>query len=1096
MRCIACQHENRAGAKFCEQCGSPLGRQCANCGGRLPDKAKFCPDCGHPSNAPAAAPAAAEPPAGPLEREPAPRLSPEGDRRQAAVVFADISGYTNLCARMDAEQVQALLARFYAAIDGIIVAYGGHVLDHAGDGVTGVFGAPRAHGNDIERAVRAALEMHQAAGRLVDEAGHPLRLHVGIASGEVVAAMIHAGAEPQYAVTGDTVNLAARLDALSGAGETLATEAVYRAVSHLVQAEDLGELAVKGFAEPVPTWRMRALHSATLEERRFIGRHAELRQLLGVIDAVVETRSGMAVFLRGEAGIGKSSLVEELRARAEQRGYACHLGQVLDFGVARGQGAIPAVLRSVLGVRPPGDEAAVRAAMHGSLASGLVSTAEEAFIDHQLDLEQGVESTALFEAMDSATRTRRTAEAVTALLKRAALERPQLVVIEDIHWASPDLLRQLSHLAISAPESLLLLVMTSRIEGDPLDRLWRASTHGSPLMTIDLGPLRPDEARALAGELIQVSNQSALQCIQRAEGNPLFLVQLLRNARESKGGELPASIQSLVLARMDRLSARDKAALQAASVIGKRFSLEAVRALTEDPDYVCDALLVGDLVRPQGGDYIFSHALIQEGVYASLLNSRKRELHLRAATWFGQPEPILRAEHLDRAGDAGAAAAYLTAAEDQARRYRYETAWRLLERATELEAAPEVRCALELLRGELLREQARTDESLAAFRRALELAADDVQRCHAWMGVASAHRVQSEIALALEAVDHAERIAEPRALDVECSRLRYMRGNLLFSQGKAEACREQHEAALYYAQRARSAECEAQALSGLGDAQYAQGRMLTALTYFRRCVDLCEHEGLLKLEIPNRSMVGHCLCYSNELKSSIAELKRAADVAATSGLLQHEIFALESLGMMSIASGELEVAEPALARSLDLARSAGSRRYASADLYGLGLVRIAQGRRDEARAHLNEALGLARESGMGFLGAALFGALARVAESRQERMRVLEEGERLLREPCVGHCHLFFNRDAIEASLEARDWNAALRYAAALEDFVRSEPLPWARLISARGRALAAFGRNGPDAATQSELRDLRDEARRVSLGSVLPAMEAALACC
>ncbi|PWT76026.1 MAG: adenylate/guanylate cyclase domain-containing protein [Proteobacteria bacterium] len=1091
MRCAACRHENRTGAKFCEQCGSSLAGQCAQCGAELPAQARFCSECGNPVGA---SPSGLQPSSssGALSR-PVPHA---GDRRQTAVLFADISGYTRLCAEMDAEQVQALLARFYGVVDSIIIAYGGHVLDHAGDAVTGVFGAPRAHGNDIERAVRAGLEMHRAALQLADHAGRPLRLHIGIASGEVVAATIQTGAEPKYSVTGDAVNLAARLDALSAAGETLVTETVYRAVSHLVDADSAGDLVVKGFAAPIAAWRLHALKSTASEPRSFVGRQAELRQLSEAIETVREARSGVAIYLRGEAGIGKSRLVEELRARAERRGYACHIGHVLDFGVARGQSAVPSVLRSVLRVGSAGDEAAVRTALLAALARGLVTPGEEPFIADQLDLEQGAESRSLFDAMDMPTRTRRAAEAVSALLQRSALHQPQLLVIEDIHWASPDLLRLLSQLAIAVTAAPAVLVMTSRIEGDPLDRLWRAATHGSPLMTIDIGPLRPDEARMLAAEVIEASSQSAMHCVDRAEGNPLFLVQLLRNARESRASEVPASIQSLVLARMDRMSPRDKQALQAASVIGKRFSLPAVRALAGDGQYECDALLAGDLVRPQNGDYVFAHALIQEGVYASLLNTRKRELHLQAASWFGAAELVLRAEHLDRAGHADAAAAYVTAAQDLVQRHRYEPAARLLERAAQLPAAGSVKCAAALLIGEVLREQARTEESLAAFKQALELADDDVQRCHAWIGIAYAYRIRSEVELALEAVDRAEAIAAPRQLALECSRLLHMRGNLFFAQGKAEACRQEHEAALLYAQQAESAECEAQALSGLGDAQYALGRMLTALEYFRRCVELCEREGLLRLEIPNRAMVGHCLCYANELDSAIGQLQRAAHAASSSCLTQNEIFVQESLGMIAVASGQLDLAEPALVRSLELARSAGSRRYAHTDLYLLGLVRIAQGRGDEAGAFLTEALALARETGMGFMGPAILGAVALAAKNREERESALGEGEALLRGTCVSHCHLFFYRDAIDATLRAGDWSEALRYGSALETFVQPEPLPWARLIVARCRLLAAFGSDGPHDRIVRELQQLREHVSSVNLGSALPGIDAALASC
>ena len=1094
MKCSRCDHDNRPGAKYCEQCGTALARSCSGCGGPLSAAAKFCPECGRPAAVAETIPETPAPLVVPApDRPPPPAAPPAGDRRQAAVLVADISGYTGICASMDPEQVQFLLNRFFEAMDGIVLKYGGHVLDHAGDAITGVFGAPVAHGNDAERALRAGLDMHQEAAQLTDRAGRPLQLHVGISSGEVVAAVMTGGAQPKYAVTGDTVNLAARLDAIAKPGETLISEALHRSVSELVEADDLGELQVKGLVQPVRTWRVRALRAVSREAQPFVGRQSELGQLLQVLDTALETGRGMTVLVRGDAGIGKSRLGEELRARAHERGYACHIGQVLDFGVGKGQDAIPVILKQVLEIASQASETTRHEAVEQALSRGLVTEEQEPFLREVLDLEQQPERQALFDAMDNATRARRTGEAVTALLRNAASVQPRLVVVEDLHWASPTLLHHLALLTMAAAERPIVLAMTSRIEGDPLDKVWRASTHGSPLMTMDLGPLRPEDARSLAGDLIETSTRFALECIERAEGNPLFLNQLLRSAREAATAEVPATIQSLVLARMDRLKPADKLTLQSASIIGKRFSLEALHAVTGDRELRCDNLIAADLVRPDGADYLFAHALIQEGVYSSLLKSRRRELHRSAANWFGEREPILRAEHLDRAEDPGAAQAYLDAATEQARRYRFDVALRLAERGAEI-ADRAVLCTLTMLRGELLLEVGRSQESISAFRTALELADDEAQTCRAWMGIAAGNRVTGDFALAMQALDQAQPIAERLGLAVECSRIHYTRGNLFFAQGKNAQCGDEHRAALEHARRAADPECEAQALSGLGDAQYAQGRMLTALGYFRRCVELCERHGLVRVEVSNRCMVAHCLHYANDLDEALSELLTACEVAGRVGLVQAEILAQESMGLVRVARGEYREAETPLLRSLSLSRTAGARRYQSANLYVLAHARLRENRMEEAREHLAEALDLARETGMGFLGPAVFGGLALAAADAQERRRALQEGEALLRGNCVGHCYYWFYRDALDASLKGGDWDEAERYADALEAYSRPEPLPWAQLMAARARALAAVGRLGLDAAKRVELERLRDEARQAGLGSALPAIDAALA--
>ena len=1003
------------------------------------------------------------------------------------MLFADISGYTALCASMDAEQVQALLSRFYELTDARIAAYGGRVIDHAGDGVVAVFGAPVAFGNDGERAVRAAVELHREAEQLHYGAGESLRLHIGIASGEVVAAVISGGAQPKYAVTGDPVNLAARLDALARSGQTLISDALYATVSQLVDAEELGEVAIKGFDKPQRVWSVRGLRPASAERRPFVGRRNEMRQLIGTLSAVLESGAGAAICVRGEPGIGKTRLIEELRARAAALGYASHTGHALDFGVRKGQDAIPTILTALLQVAGPGDESARRSAVEHGLSDGLIGSDHAVFINDLLDLRQPPELQAMFDAMDNATRTQRSGEAVAAVLKRAAGRQPRLVVVEDVHWAAASALRHLAQLTVAAAEVPVVLVMTSRVEGDPLDKVWRASTHGSALMTIDLGPLRFEEAQVLASGFIEASNRFAASCIERAEGNPLFLEQLLRNAQESETAVIPPTIQSLVLARMDRLELRDKQALQAASVVGKRFAIAAVRYLVGDPRYACDPLIACDLVRPAGSEYLFAHALIQEGVYSSLLHAKKRELHRKAADWFGEQEPILRAEHLDRAGDPEAAEAYLNAATDQAGRSRFDVALQLAERGAQLAIGASLRCALTILRADVLRELGRSRDSIAAFEEAVQLAEDEAQRCRAWMGVAAGHRVTGDFAAAMEALNQAEPIAQRLQLVADCSRIRHTRGNLYFAQGKVSECHDEHQAALAFARQGGDSECEARALSGLGDVLYAQGRMLTALGYFTRCVELCRQAGFLRVEVPSRIMASHCLLYKNELARAITETQAACDAASKTGLVQSEILAQVSLAMFFINAGRVDEAEQASNRCLSLARSANARRYESEALYILAMLRIPKGDRAGARGQLAESLELARQTGMGFLGGAIFGAMAYAAADPAERRRALEQGEASLREPCVGHCHLWFYWHAIDATLAAEEWDATTRYANALEDYVRSEPLPWALLLAARGRALAAAGMSGPSSDLLMELRRLREQASQAGLGCALP---------
>jgi class 3 adenylate cyclase/tetratricopeptide (TPR) repeat protein len=1007
----------------------------------------------------------------------------DGERRQATVLVADISGYTTLCGRLDPEQVQALLGRFYEVTDGIIASYGGHVIDHAGDGTLASFGAPIAHDNDADRAVRAALDMQAQVAAITDPSGQALVLHTGIASGEVVAATIATGATPKYAVTGEAVNLAARLCGIANPGQTVIAEATWSRVLRCFDAEPLGERQVKGIDRPVSLWSVRGPRLGVAERRPFFGRQIELRQLIGVLDAA-EAGRGMALCVRGEAGIGKSRLVEALREQARARGFSCHAGLVLDFGVGKRQDALAAIVKDVLGMGAQEEESALQSAVQRAVSGGLLSADQEVLINDLLELTQSVEQRAAFDAMDNSTRSRRLGEALIDIVQRGAARQPRLIVVEDLHWASADLLRHLAQLARAAGESRIVLAMTSRFEGYPLDNAWRAMARGCALTTVDLGPMRPDDCRSMAGAMLQCADRLIAECIERADGNPLFLEQLLRNAAESQASNLPASIQSLVLARMDRLDQRERTALQVASVLGKRFDKRALRALLGDRDYDCDALVDTDLAHAEGLEYVFAHALIQEGVYSSLLNSRKRELHKRAAEWFGSQEPILHAEHMDRAADPAAAEAYLSAARDQAARFRHESALRLVDRGLEIEAGGAVRCSLLLLRGDLLREAGRSSDSLAACRSALDMGHDDGQRCQALMGIAAAHRVTTDIPAALDALERAQTLADRLGDSEQLSRIHHVRGNLLFVSGDSVGCEREHGAAFHHAQEAANAECQAQALSGLGDAKYLQGRMLSGLDFFSRCVALCERAGLRKVQLPNRCMVGHCMYYANRMDESAAAIRSTLDDARRLGQAQTEIFALESLGVLLAWKGDYASAEQALIEGIPLARSAGARRYLAAMLCGLAEARLGQGSAEEALGHLDEALVVSQQSGMAFVGALTLSLMAR-AQSTPERARhFLAQAEEALRPRCLSHSELHFYRNAIDVSLHWQNWSDAARYAALLERYVRSEPLPWATLLTQRAHALIAAGSGESGEALRGQLQRTHAEIERVGFWS------------
>ncbi len=369
-------------------------------------------------------------------------------------------------------------------------------------------------------------------------------------------------------------------------------------------------------------------------------------------------------------------------------------------------------------------------------------------------------------------------------------------IVEDIHWADGPTLGHLARLARTAGTARAVLVMTSRMEGDPLDHVWRSNAGGSPLVTLDLGPLRDDEAGALAHAYVDASAELARRCVARAAGNPLFLDQLLRHAEESTEEGVPGSVQSLVQARLDHLSPADRQALQAASVLGQRFTADALGHLLGQGAHDCAALVRHLLVRSIGDELLFAHALIRDGVYDSLLRSRRAALHLRAAEWFAARDAGLHAEHLDRAQDPGAPDAYLEAARSQLATYRYDGALDLAERGLAIARTEQQTFALTCLRGDILHDLGAMAEAGEAYAAALAAASDDAQRCRAWLGLAAVKRVTDDLDGAFADLERAEAAAQAQGLQEQLARIHFLRGNLHFPRGNLEGCLEEHRKSL------------------------------------------------------------------------------------------------------------------------------------------------------------------------------------------------------------------------------------------------------------------------------------------------------------
>lgn len=1017
-----------------------------------------------------------------------------GEFRQATLLFISLAHFSFPEARLEPEARHHLLSRYFSIVAGEVQRYGGRVVTRLNDTAMAAFGVPLAHSNDSERAVRAAWAIQHGLAELgMEKPSAPLRARIGIASGQVVAGQLDGAHHWEATLTGEAVSLAAHLATRAIAGEILITDAVYRSISTFMLGEPLaddGDLE----AAALPVWRVRAVYLGKKEERlRFVGRRNECRQFSGAIEACLEAGGGQTFFVRGEAGIGKTQLTEEFIHIAQAQGFACHKALVLDFGVGTGQDAIRMLVRSLLGVGSDSSIRQLQKIAKGATEAGLIAADQEVFLGDLLNLPPPAEYKVLYDAMNNAARHRAKQALVSRLIEAISHQQPVLLVVEDIHWADSVTLAYLAKIAATMNTCCALLVMTSRVEGEPLDAAWRSAMQEAPLTTMDLGPLRPKEALALADQWGEVDTLCARRCIERSGGNPFFLEQLLRAESAGDGRGVPDSIQSLVWARLDRLEFKDKQAIQAASVMGQRFSLAALRFVLADPHYRCERLIEQHWLRPDEEDYLFAHALILEGVYCSLLPSKRRELHRRAAEWFRLREVVLFAEHLDRAEDREAPNAYLRAAQALAAEYYYERAAQLAKRGLALAADPATKYQLTCLYGELLREMGAIDSSIATFRGALKLANQAVSPYRSWMGIAAGLRIQDCYTEALEALDKAEQAAGPPPQAEQLAQVYYHRGNILFPLGRIDDCLRAHEQALHFAAEAGSALLEAYALSGLGDAYYQRGWMITAHGYFDRCVTLCREQGLGRVEVANLAMRGITHFYRNEMNAAVEDNQAAITMATRIEAQREEILARGNLAAVLIHIGEGKAAKQQIEEGLALARDLGAKRFIAGFLQNLGSALAASGRRFEAETCLQDAYALIRESGAAFIGPWVLGSLALVTSDTEQRHWALREGERLLRGNSVSHNFLHFYPNAIEAALEEKDWCEAQRYAALLEEYTRLEPLPWADFFIARGRVLAVLGAGVRDSAMEERLRQLYIEARRANLKAALPALGKAL---
>ena len=534
---------------------------------------------------------------------------------------------------MDAEELRDLLGDVYVTLARCAEAYGGTVEKFIGDAVMAVFGVPIAHEDDAERAVRAALLMRSRLAAVAERRAVPLVLRIGVNTGLVVT-----GTTPgrDFLVTGEAVNLAARLQQAAEPGEVLVGERTFRAVEPLVRMVAPRSLAVRGRTGPVTAYAVERFAPAGAYRRRrrpygpFVGREVELTLIRSVVERAVEHRRAHLLTLIGEAGIGKSRLVEEavVELRRSEEPPAVWVGRCLPYGEGGPYVPLRDLLLRSAAVRTDASREETRARVTGHLQAVLPDDSGEQ-IAELLRFVGGerIEPSGDGEPGD------RGREAWRNLLLRMAERQPTLLIIEDAHWAEPALLELIASVVAGDVRVPLVVVCAARAELYVSHPGWGSGMRNETTVTLEA--LDAGEMRRLATALA-VAEDPPPSSVDLAGGNPFFLEEILAMSGEGGGDRVPETVQGVIAARLDLLAPADKLLLQRAAVVGRSFTLEQLEPLLDGggrgPTGRLRNLVDRDLIHHRGGGrHSFKHALIRDVAYESIPRHERARLHLRLA---------------------------------------------------------------------------------------------------------------------------------------------------------------------------------------------------------------------------------------------------------------------------------------------------------------------------------------------------------------------------------------------------------------------------------------------------------------------------------
>jgi class 3 adenylate cyclase/tetratricopeptide (TPR) repeat protein len=1045
---------------------------CSECGQDNPAEARFCLACGSPLAA---------------------RPGPAEERKVVTALFCDIVGSTATAEQLDPEDVRARLLPYYRRVREELVRCGGTVEKFIGDAVVALFGAPIAHEDDPERAVRAALAIREALAELnAAESWLDLRVRIGVNTGEALVALGARATEGEALAAGDVLNTAARLQSHAPVNGILVGEATYGATAHAIDYREADQIAAKGKAEPVRAWEAVAARQPPggrpTSRVSLVGREGELGRLLRAWEDVRASGMPRLEAVLGPPGIGKSRLVAELGAHLDAPGDL-HCGRCLSYGEGITYWPVSEIVKAVAGI--------VRDDTPPVMSSKLGTLLERLRTDRPDELRTIAAALATLVGVPTTPRgTYAVGEisqaelhwGIRRLLELLAAERPVTLVFEDLHWAEPTLLELISFFARGSGP--LLLLVTARPELAESERQFLAGAR-----VLELDALDEADSAALVAELLgrnELPERTLGTLLGNAGGNPLFLEETVRMleagaATAERDGEslpVPTSLQTLIGSRLDQLPPEEKALAQHASVIGPVFWPGALKHLDASlngsiPDRL-EALERRDLVRARAAssmvgerEYAFKHILIRDVAYGQLPKRLRTELHIRFAEWTsalpGAEDELVEivAYHLE-----------------QACRVGRQIAQTSVPLPVDAAVAALVRAAEKAERREGIREADRF------YARALELAGEDVgvgleprlRRAGTLAALGELHAARHELLdVAAEAVD-ADR------QDLRCESLAAL-GNIDWKQGRAADGRDHLTEAVAIAQEIGDRRLEIRAVYELAYLRaWLQGESEEATAELERAFVLAEELGDRTLLIGGLMRLGTLFLNRGELVEAERQLTRAASLAGQLASRRDETRALHFLSQVRYYRGHPEDAEQLALQAHEWFQRTGDSHLQIQNLRALAKYALSRADVELAEERLREALPLALEGG-GWLVIEVYRYLTEVlilqgrAEEAQELVafaaRNLAEEEVYARAALLVASGLVATA-AAEPSSATASFEEALRI---LEDQRLLIDLAETRVIF--GRALRSFGE---ETGARTELERARALFKR--MGALAPLTE------